>query len=515
MFKWPIILLLLLNSQFVFGQACPTTKVLSYRPVQDQDGLGTCASNVASLLMQHNLGLATAPSYIQLSMTHSGAVGERANSFFYRDNRNRERLFNYGAHTCEVINTAVGQGYCDHNTMGFDFVGRTDPLGTQHNLLDSLARYVMNNDASIRSLREQLYNPSTRRAAERNLAAYFQRTSNVCNRTLNEYVATRALERARLQWLGMMRTLPAQRAVLQQLIDRTFNEDGTPRSNALQFYQQSFLQEVSTFSVGGMPSMAYNSTIPEGSFAFIWGRQVGLSTGFIPAGTGNQYTVDREGYQLCQTPELVRAMTYLTSPNQCELPPALTISPEFERQAADLLTALTPYVGGTLDPQAGLVNLISPRCGQQMLERGGTLSPNCQSSPITDSESARAQEANAYQELCQGRAVGVSVCTGFLASTTVVDSNFCRRDAEAVDGHEYHALTLIGFRPGRTEGSRQILIQNSWGRSCPFMQHAGGIPTALIEKVECELEGGIPTGRFWVNSEMLFNNSTGISKYRP
>ena len=143
-------------------------------------------------------------------------------------------------------------------------------------------------------------------------------------------------------------------------------------------------------------------------------------------------------------------------------------------------------------------------------------SNNCVAKSIKSVENATAAKSTAIQEVCAGRAVALSVCTGFFKATTPIDSKFCDNDVPGVVDHDRHAVTLIGHRPGPS-GKRQFLIQNSWGNSCPFTQHEDSTyPAALVGLVECELSpGGLPTGRFWVEEDLLFNNTYSMSTYVP
>ena len=97
-----LVALLLTFSLSAWSQSCPTAKTLSLFPVHDQDGMGTCASNTAALMMQHNLGLAKSPSYMQISITQSATDGENGKDFFFTDDGGKERVFNWGANRASI-----------------------------------------------------------------------------------------------------------------------------------------------------------------------------------------------------------------------------------------------------------------------------------------------------------------------------------------------------------------------------------------------------------------------------
>ncbi len=100
----------------------------------------------------------------------------------------------------------------------------------------------------------------------------------------------------------------------------------------------------------------------------------------------------------------------------------------------------------------------------------------------------------------------VNVCTSFLKNKTFQKSNYCQDNANAVEGHSYHAMSVTGYRC--SGGKIQYQIQNSWGRTCP-----NALDTNIKNDfMECELDqDGIPTGRFWVNEEVLFDSTTSLN----
>lgn len=374
-----------------WAQSCPSAKSLSYLPVHDQDGMGTCSANTAALMMQYNLGLPKSPSYIQMSITESS----RAEHFFYSDQQGKERIFNWGADICDVARASAQHGFCDFDKMGFDFIGTMDNTGAQQDFLVKVARFLEAKESDIRQLRAQLIGPATRAQAIRRLAYFFEDTQS---------------------------TFPAE----LQALDR-----------------------------------------------------------------------------------------FLTAPT-CQLTASTPLSSEQLAQAEFLISAVEQLATNQLDPQAAIVNILSPACATQMQQRANQYSNTCADLDINSAATAATAKANTVAEICAGRAVGVSICTGFFKATTPIDSKFCDDDTAGIADHRYHAVTLIGYRPGPT-GRRQFLIQNSWGNTCPFRKHVGGVPPALNDLVECESKSETDTsstGRFWVDEDLLFNNTYQLSTYR-
>lgn len=499
--KFLVLVITFMSLGVVWAQDCPTTKILPALPVQDQDGLGTCASNVASLMMQNNLGLSEAPSYLQLSMTFAGANRE---GFHYRDEKNRERLFNWGANTCQVIASAKLRGFCNADTMGFDFIGRTDPQQSQHQMLSALANYLQDRPERLRALAVQL-GRGDRTQAELSYAQRLYRRTAMCALSMHEYVARQALARAHTEWRELIRTEtnPARRIELEKLWNATFNEDGSPKPAALAAYR-TFLG----------PGNVITASAREGSFAFIWGTQIGARVSFLPQGTSLRYQNDIADYGQCHDTRVEDDVEFLLNGNFCGPAPE-TLPREYLTQARELISQLVAYGSNRLDAEGGLVNLLSPRCAEQMPRQRDLVTGVCRPTPVTDHASARTAATIALNAVCAGKVVGIDICTGVLAASTRVDSQFCRIQLPGIAEHDYHAMAMVGYRPG-VLGRRQVLIQNSWGLSCPFLQNPErAVPEALRESVECEMADNMPTGRFWIDIDLLMRNATGINVYQP
>ncbi len=519
------ITLLFITASFDVGsQTCPVARSLSYHPVHDQDGMGTCASNTAALIMQHNLGLAKSPSYMQLSVTHSGQSGTNSTDFFYSDDDGEERLFNWGAHICDVVKRASQDGFCDYDQMGFSFVGAMDPSRTQQTFLVNISRFIDQKEASIRTLRTQLNNPATRVDAERRLAYFFATPDSSCGMPALEFVARRAMSRLKVTWEALLTTpaTTAQKSTARRLLDSVFESSGQPKVEALNYYLQ-FLnasfdieshldrEEQSNSTATGLAG-----ALPETTFTKWWGERKNIPTSSMPEKMENFYVSDWRAYAPCRRPEVFMALDSFLSAPMCTVPTTVVLPPQASVQAQQLIESLRQLSSDQLDFQSGLVNILAPACATQMSQRAGTYSDNCLDRPINSAATATTAKNLVVEEICAGRAIGISICTGFFKATAPIDSKFCDDDEPGVADHGRHAVTLIGYRQS-ANNKRQILIQNSWGNSCPFTQHPNGqYPAGLVGLVECETSvGGAPTGRFWVDEDLLFNNSYQLSMYRP
>jgi hypothetical protein len=106
----------------------------------------------------------------------------------------------------------------------------------------------------------------------------------------------------------------------------------------------------------------------------------------------------------------------------------------------------------------------------------------------------------------QNRAMGISVCTGFMKDPSI-DTNFCQKASIGIPGHENHMMTISGYRC--VQGKMEYEILNSWGRqSCPVK-----VPPFKNSAFECVLDSkGRPTGKWWINEDILFKNTNRIDE---
>jgi hypothetical protein len=520
-----LVIFLLTVSLNVWAQSCPSTKSLNYLPVHDQDGMGTCASNTAALIMQYNLGLPKSPSFMQMSITHSGQGGNNHEDFFFTDDQGKERLFNWGAQICDVVKRASKSGFCDYDQMGFQFMGAMDPIDSQQTFLVSVSRFLDQKEGDIKALKTQLNDPAKRAEAERRLAYFFATPNSSCRIPPIEFIARRALSRLKVVWESYL-VAPAttvQQTAARRLLATAFETNGEPKAEPLSYYIEFLnanidlekrLQIVEQSNTTATQLMGVNS---EALFTNWWGLRNDIAINSLAStDLSNSYVSDWRAYAPCRRHETLKALDSFLAAPMCDVPLSDALSPQVATQAQQLVESLRLLANDQLDPQVGLVNLFAPACATQMVQRANDYSNNCDAKSIKSVENATAAKSTAIQEVCAGRAVALSVCTGFFKATTPIDSKFCDNDVPGVADHGRHAVTLIGHRPGPS-GKRQFLIQNSWGNSCPFTQHEDSTyPAALVGLVECELSpGGLPTGRFWVEEDLLFNNTFSMSTYVP
>lgn len=496
-------------------------------PVQDQDGLGVCASNTASLLLQNNLGVSPAPSYIQMSITASAAtkVGE---SFFLQGGAYSGKTFNnIGSNVCTVIDSSLASGYCDHRQFGFDFVGVSDPTHIQNEVLNQIARVLDQKAGNINRLRAELSDPAMSMIAVRRLAGLFYQNSQLCQMTPREFLARRVLERRRVVWQNTLRQSPPgqQRNVMQSMLSQAFNPDGSPTPGAVRYFQDQIEENAHEFlnyyRITDAKNRTRTTSITElradDRYDRFYARSLGLNFEVVPAPnpnpTNTTYAQDWVAYAGCDNKTATVLDTYLQN-TQCEIPSG-TIPQNFRDQALSLINVLRLLGNQQIDPQAAIINVLSPSCAQQMNINQGRLRGTCTVMNVRDESEKTAAKNTVMSEICGRRAVGISLCLGFLRAQSSVNSRFCTDETPGIDGQLKHATTALGFRT-MPDGRKQFFLQNSWGATCPFLQHASGFPPGLRGLAQCEMDSSNkPTGRFWVDADLLFNNTYYISTLKP
>lgn len=477
-------------------------------PVHDQDGIGSCYANTASLMMQHNLRLPQAPSYFQMSITSSASRG----SFMYRDRQGKSDVFNNGGWVCNTAKSAVDDGFCDSDKFQWDAVGREDPQQKQEAFLKSLGTFLDANRGPLQDLAKLSTRRDEKRRLELTLAGLFQRNAQRCHGTNADYVADRFFERLKKKWSSRLEKMKPgpERTALSAMYARTFTATGLPTPEARNYLQNDFFPRsepdpimlLSNPSKEQLQSMRY---LPENLFERWWWNRLRIPGKFTPfAYEGYEYLQDMKARLSCSgDPKRDVLEQYLAG---CAPSPG-ALAPAHEQMARELIEGIQRASASGERGLRGLVDLIAPQCADQMKERQGSVRGRCEDGTIDDDLSEVAAAEDIENEICRGKAVGISFCTGFFKSAAPVDTQNCKVEVAGVEKHGRHAVALVGTKLA-PNGERMFLIQNSWGQSCPFQQNANAaVSKDLAGLVECEFNGTRPSGRFWVNEKLLLNNS--------
>lgn len=492
-----------------FSQSTCSSRIPRRIPVMDQDGLGTCTATTGALLLQMNLlnergerGLDHTPSYLAMSMYSASRTSETT-GFFKADPKDGSRVFFAGFdHVCNVVNTAMTQGFCDTENFPLDFLGQRDAMFSQQLSMEMIGDYLQSNMAGLELLRERFRNSPEETMSL--LSYLYQRPASVCRGDPRSSIVRNVWARRRDAWRSQLaRTTDAgRRRVLTTLLSRTFDASGQPTQAAMDFGMDDLFSR----GMGVRNTPDHIDTIGEGMLSVHWAIRQDLDMqGFLADGvTDDAIQADHQRTKYCQWPMLMAMQEFLRNPD-CPVPGDQTVPADVRLQVEALGRIFTRQ-----DLRASVVGLMSPACANQA-QRRRVRGVTCSEVNITE-ENEAAKKAELFSELCAGRAVGLAVCPWFMNLSGPWDSQHCSRFVDGVNRNDFHAFTAIGFRTSGTR--RQVLIQNSYGTRCDFADLTGS-RSSFLGLAECERNAdGVTTGRFWIDEDLILNNSIQMTTLR-
>lgn len=485
--------------------------LLPPRPIQDQDGLPSCAANTAALLLAQNLGLDHELSYFQLYIL--------GRSEKLKQSPTLGATFAGGNPVCQTINSAQRYGHCQRGAFVWDGQNFEDASKQQELFLDSLRALQATHGHWL----EKLQNPATSSAEKlrirQQLAGCFQRRQETCGEDFQDFLARRLeqeLEGVMRQRVEML--LPSARAKrLQELYQRTFTAQKRLTPSARSFLLRHQWGAALERSGGAPPEPARLQDLALPSLAEsyeAWAKhELGALDGLPALGLLAQprQRQERESYEECRrfSPSVYLAQKMTL--NCHDLPPV--IEPRFYQLGEQLIQQLEKLRQRSDASLEGIVQLMAPECERQMRTAKAPANWQCETRTTAGGGGwgyARAR-AQAERELCeQRRAVGVTMCIRFFSDgpRTAASGQNCEEKA-------LHAMALVGVRRG-ADGKKNFLVQNSWGRSCPFLDQRGKLRGDFAGLASCEQDAsGVPTGRFWVTEELFQRNLYDLHFYGP
>ena len=539
--------------------------------VQDQDGLGTCYANQASLLIQNALGRSRPVSYQQLGMAYAGHLAELNNqsnsSLVSLNNRREQRFVSEGGFGCQAFAAAREQGFCDSRAFqALERSGTEDPQRVQAYYLTLLGGFFDSQRRSLRGVSEEGW-----ANLENNLAAFLVEQRQSCEMSQDDYLAVSfgarsselltaasSVEQAcTIRYpLCNKNVTPAEAASLRGALadfrSRYYSEDRTPIPNGHNI-------RLNSEAVGQLRSRSLTTNNWGRAFSELLSSDVAsalaqtlpaqrareLAQSLLPTDAVNSAaeTARRARIPRVECTDPWAAYATLTRRGfdagqatrraaGCYEPGVLSQQSlnEIQQFASRVTASLQEQQSGNLRERLrSLISIIAPRCAEQLESNRAQLNnltckqillsdvlgqvrgPHVQADPaliganVSASARRRSAETQIESALCAGRAVGVDVCTAFMDSATAVDSDFCRRPLPGIEGHGYHAMTIVSSEV-LPNGKKRYLVQNSWGRTCdfPLTQNGSGL-------MSCEYSGIRTTGRFWVDGDLLINNTVALN----
>ncbi len=541
--------------------------------VQDQDGLGTCYANQASLLIQNALGRRQPVSYQQLGMAYAGhraQVLNLPNSSLVRVRDNGDRSFvTEGGDGCQAFAAAREQGFCDSRSFqALERSGSEDPDRVQAYYLMLVANFFDSQRRSLRGVSEEGW-----ANLENNIANFLVEQRQSCELSTMDYMAisfgARTSEMiSAASFIEQACTIgyplcgkpvspteaDAIRNALASFRSRNYDVDRTPIPNARNVrlnaeavrqltgrsvamtsnnwgraFSDLLTQQVEASLVQTLPAARARelaqSLLPRAdiTYAATQARDSRIPRVECTDPWAAYATLTRRGLNLSQA---------TSSTATCVDPGVLSQQSlgEIEQFAARVTASLREQQsGGLRERLRSLISILAPRCAEQLDTNRGLLNQlTCKEIRLNPSlgevrgphvqaddslvargvsAPARRQGADAQIEraLCAGRAVGVDVCTAFMNYPAPVDTEFCSRQLPGIAGHGYHAMTIVSSEV-LPNGKKRYLVQNSWGSSCdfPLTRNGSGL-------MSCEYNGIRTTGRFWVDSDLMLNNTISLN----
>ncbi|MGE3608797.1 MAG: hypothetical protein AB7I27_04340 [Bacteriovoracaceae bacterium] len=517
-----IFLTIFLSGMVQAENNCPATIRLKDRAVQDQDGVGECYSNTGSLMLQYRLNLEKFPSYLQMSI--SASLRNNQKKTFVSPNADDEKkveLFNEGGFICDAINTAKDIGWCDSEMFGPEFHNSNDYFDIQSKYLKGIGELLDKNSDLLIKLSELAKSGKEDELRDR-LASLLYENEQLCSQSGAEYFAGKAIQRLQFRWRKKLNTLKGEKALtMKKIYDLAFDQIGRPIPAFKKFVQQMIDPDLEH----KLKDYKFNNKkidiLDENKLLGLWGYYKKIPAYDLIDPNWSKYNdenfqQDYQEYSRClvvsgKADVLER---FIKNPS-CSVAPDY-VPNELVEESSKILKALI-QVAQISDSSrlTYFLSIVAPKCEEQIKARQIQKKmdvPRCSSLDVKDVKEA----ANKVDsELCVGRPVGVGICMSALKSKAIIDTQFCNqqiRESLPKKLQGKHAITIIGYRPGKGD-SKMYLIQNSWGRSCPFLED-GQIPEQLKDHVECEKEPLIGyTGRFWMSEELLFKNSMSLSYF--
>lgn len=557
--------------------------------VQDQDGLGTCYANAASLMMQITKGWKRPISYHQLAMIH--AVDK--NPYAVNVVKPTEKDLNFvgeGGWACRSFDAAKKYGFCEAETFRLDVHGAVDPLGTQADairsygtLLDSvsakdptpeewdfftkaLAQKMQARQRNCKGDEAGFIQSELERALPEEILKILSDAETLASTPIITIKKTEKLDfmsnltGGGLGGMGPAPTYPIEQA--KKVRDTLLVSEAVPgRPDVLQWRlnpgaQAELAKLIPGYvkTLGAKPKQQSTDSFFQGTIgaAGMGGVASPLAAIYMrltsQALPGEVYKKDKTtlnvtraymalsncGLKFDDTLAKSLNLEEMLAAPVCARPERLDpVVEETLASARDIVQRLKrqqSYGGDSLENRMkGFIELVAPACAAQMetfkrsiqdrdcesVVNNSVMTAGRKSSVLSGYKDTDPQTMVSYsrdwtvERLCNNKPVTVTVCTDFMSGPTI-DTKFCNdreKSASGADKHGIHVMTVVGYER-KADGKTRMLVQNSWGKSCPFK----GVVPVPGKDVECELDANKEvTGRFWIDGDVLIKNSYDFS----
>lgn len=576
-------------SFFAEANSClrPGKKVeLKQFAVQDQDGLGICYANSASILLQHAMGWEKPVSYQQLALGHTNYTRSWFNGQRITNSTGKpgDKYAGEAGNICKSVEAAKQYGVCDGHSFKFDVHNGQDPWSMQEKLLLAYGEVIdymgavhddMNSarwDKFSKVLASRIYNK--KKECKKDPAKFMaDKIAQMMPAHLKQRIAS--YEQRIEKWKEELKTATAND------VQRLNNNIKFAREWIVEF--QDILRFVSESKTGVNPDVKVYTLRPKAveeinRVASIYASK--LNADFVSTSTstsvsgklplpsiesplaimyraarnmGANFSIESEKDAFSDEKSLEMALSVHRILSLCkdtldeEMLAGIDVPAMLEMRCEGIVEGTDPVMNSAIkdannivdvlrrnrmdtfgSKMATMFDLLAPGCQRQMQQTKPSLDKiRCESVALANvavvaslkDQTIMAKENSAKrlkhsqtwmtERLCSNQPVSVDVCTDFMQKPGFNDTDFCarRETVQGKDLHANHTMAVVGYEVQSNKNVR-YLVQNSWGRACPFTNPA----IAAGKDAECEKDAnGKLTGRFWISDKVLITNTMQLA----
>ncbi|MFP5492225.1 MAG: C1 family peptidase [Bacteriovoracia bacterium] len=555
--------------------------------VQDQDGLGICYANSASILLQHAMGWEKPVSYQQLALGHANYTRSWFNGQKIANISGNpgDRYAGEAGNICKSVEAAKQYGICDGHSFKFDVHNGQDPWAMQEklllaygDLLDYLGLVHQGMGSSdwekfSKVLASRIYNKKkdckkdpakfmTDKMAQmlpghlkQRIVSFEQRIE----RYERELISANGEEAARIRKniqnsKGWIRDLKDLLNAISDIRTSDSNPDVKVyqlRPKAIEelkktasIYVSQLGNHTSSNMVSTTTSGVTNLPKVEAPLATLYRAARALGANFSTSAEQYVYS-DKESLELVL--QVHRIQSLCKDSLDEEMLAGIDIPAMLEMRCEGIVEGADPVMNSAIkdantivevlkknqmntfgSKMATMFDLLAPGCLRQMQQTKSSLdkircesvalssvaimsSLQDQTSVAKESSAKRLKHSQTWmtERLCAKQPVSVDVCTDFMQKPGFADTDFCakRETQQGKSMHANHTMAVVGYEV-QSNKSVRYLVQNSWGRACPFTNSV----IAAGKDAECEKDAsGKLTGRFWISDKVLITNTMQLA----
>ena len=554
--------------------------------VQDQDGLGVCYANSASILLQHAMGWEKPVSYQQLALGHanytrSWFTGQRiVNS----TGKPGDKYAGEAGNICKSVEAAKQYGICDGHSFKFDVHNGQDPWAMQEKLLIAYGDLIDYMGAVHKDMGNAEWDKFSKVLASR-----IYNKKKDCKKEPAKFMADKIAQMMPAHLRQRITSYEQRIQQWSQELKVASGSDVQRLNNNIKFAKawivefQDILKYVSDSKVGINPDVRVYTLRPKAieelnrvasiyatklNGDFVTTTTSSSLSGKAPLptiesplaimyraarGMGANFSIESEKDAFNDEQSLELALSAHRILRLCkdsmdeEMLAGVDVPAMLEMRCEGIVEGADPVMNSAIkdantivdvlkknrmntfgSKMATMFDLLAPGCQRQMQQTQPTLNKiRCESVALAseaivvslqdqtimakESSAKRLKESQNWmtERLCAQQPVSVDVCTDFMQRPGFADTDFCalRETQQGKTMHANHTMAVVGYEV-KSNKSVRYLVQNSWGRACPFTNSV----IAAGKDAECEKDAsGKLTGRFWISDKALITNTMQLA----